>query len=371
MRILIKLPNWLGDSVMITPSIQILRTAFRNCVITLIGNDLSTGIFDKNDFENIFIDETKNSKNRLKSTILFAKKINNNSDVFDLAFCFTNNFFSALLLRLIRCKNRVGYGDRSFFPLRYFLLNTKIKFKSRKSNLVKHQVLSYANLLFSVMPQSYLDSLNPKNGTKETFIKSVPELFVTNNNSSKQLKTIGICPSASFGESKMWIPSYFAELIIELLKQGFKVRIYGAKNNLENCQQILDSMKLISKNEFHNLEILVGKTNINELIKSLSECFIYVGNDSGVTHLAKALKCKIIIIFGSTSNVWGSPWSPRIHDIDFNLEHVFYDNTAVVYKHLFCSPCAKKICPLKHHNCMRLISPDEILDIVSFFSFSQ
>ena len=39
-------------------------------------------------------------------------------------------------------------------------------------------------------------------------------------------------------------------------------------------------------------------------------------------------------------------------------------HSAIVKKELDCQPCMQRICPLKHHNCMRLIQAEDVLEAV-------
>lgn len=119
--ILIKLPNWLGDAMMLTPTIACLMRIFPNIKIILIGNALSASVFSINDsIIKIFIDDTKRAKGiigRIRSTMALAKNVNSYLEaqniVLECAITTQNNFFSAFLLAKIASKKRIGYGDKN------------------------------------------------------------------------------------------------------------------------------------------------------------------------------------------------------------------------------------------------------------------
>ena len=48
MYFLIKLPNWLGDAIMFTPTLSLLHRVFPQAKFVIIGNALSTSIFSQN-----------------------------------------------------------------------------------------------------------------------------------------------------------------------------------------------------------------------------------------------------------------------------------------------------------------------------------
>lgn len=64
-------------------------------------------------------------------------------------------------------------------------------------------------------------------------------------------------------------------------------------------------------------------------------------------HIAAAFAIPTVAIFGSTdeneTSAWGNP------------------NYYVVKTELDCRPCKKRVCPLKHHNCMKLITVTDVL----------
>ena len=67
-------------------------------------------------------------------------------------------------------------------------------------------------------------------------------------------------------------------------------------------------------------------------------------------HLAASFQIPTIAIFGPTKDDETSQW--------------MNDNGIVVKKNLDCQPCMKRTCPLKHHNCMKLIKAQEIIDSI-------
>lgn len=466
MWILIRLPNWLGDCIMFSPTLDFLHRQFPNAKFVLVGNKLTANVFKQNDFiAKIFTDNTKELANaktskkpnflvkifkRFKATKNLAYEINlflkeNKISQFDYAITTQNNFFSAYFLSKIYAKYTIGFSDKHFFGLRNFLLSTLVKYKNHHSPIATHQVLSYINLTLPLLKVSDFETFIAKNGgnaflqnyinsprynPKASLIQNLlylqaRDLTLFKEDSKKpnfkREKVIAFCTGASFGESKMWLLQYFVETIIALLKKGYKVRIFGSPAEVERNATISQNVLNIIGGEYDKvLQDLSGRTSIAELIESMSECALYIGNDSGVTHIARALNIPSIIIFGPMPFSWCSPWvaidldSIKSHFsqedsnniIESNLpdsknslnldskentfiesktkdsinhnqkkdfilngvikkgEYYYIANCIAVQKDLPCVPCKKKTCPLKHHNCMRLITPDEILNLI-------
>jgi len=68
-------------------------------------------------------------------------------------------------------------------------------------------------------------------------------------------------------------------------------------------------------------------------------------------HVAAVYKVNTIAIFGPTSFAETNQWKNPLETI--------------VSKYLECSPCMKRTCPLKHHDCMKTITSDDVLKLIN------
>jgi heptosyltransferase-2 len=68
-------------------------------------------------------------------------------------------------------------------------------------------------------------------------------------------------------------------------------------------------------------------------------------------HVAAAFQVPTVAIFGPTKDDETSQW--------------MNDKSVIVKKNLDCQPCMKRTCPLKHHNCMKLITSAKVIDAVN------
>jgi ADP-heptose:LPS heptosyltransferase len=88
------------------------------------------------------------------------------------------------------------------------------------------------------------------------------------------------------------------------------------------------------------------KTNIRQLAALLKRARLLITNDSAPLHLGCAMGTKVLAIFGPT---------------DLRKYGPTGEFDAAINKKLFCSPCEKAVCKY-NHECMRLISADEVYD---------
>ncbi len=98
---------------------------------------------------------------------------------------------------------------------------------------------------------------------------------------------------------------------------------------------------------FWSNALVVRGLDLGKLAALLTRCHLYVGNDSGVTHLSAALGVETIALFGPTDP---SEWAPR------------GERVTVITRKISCSPCAdsvRKLC--SHRECLTDLSPSNVL----------
>ncbi|MFN4196964.1 MAG: lipopolysaccharide heptosyltransferase II, partial [Caldimicrobium sp.] len=147
-----------------------------------------------------------------------------------------------------------------------------------------------------------------------------------------------IAPGAAYGPAKKWPEDYYKKLCKELVKKGFSILIVGTEG-----ERILGDY---IKGEMKGIFNLCGETNITTLAGIFTLSNLLISNDSGLMHLGAALKIPQIALFGSTDPQLTAPLNPRAVILNLKLN---------------CSPCFKRKCPKGHYNCLRGITPEEVL----------
>jgi len=304
MRVLIELPTWLGDTIMTTPAIENIINYYKDLEITFVGSAVSIEALKNHPkvIEVIILDK------KYKSLYTIYKKLG----VFDIYFTFRGSFRAKLL--------------RYFIKAKYNYQFKKEKYPNR------HQVEKYVDFIN--------DSLNINFSAGSLKINNP---LIKNKASSKLL---GINPGASYGSAKRWYPNQFAKIAIELSNE-FDIIIFGGINEQDFAEKI---ERILIKEEIKNYRNLAGKTSINTLINHIANLDIYITGDSGPMHLAASLQIPTIAIFGPTNDVETSQW--------------MNSKSIIIKKDLECQPCMQRSCPLKHHNCMKLINAQEVIDSI-------
>ncbi|TLD96630.1 lipopolysaccharide heptosyltransferase II [Helicobacter jaachi] len=360
---------------MVSAAFEWLKKSFDKADFTLVGTKASCGIYERDTrVRAIFIDESKTSRFR----ILAIKKLAKNIGTHDIAISFSNTFFSALLLYLSRSKIRIGYARNA----RSFLLTNALPLKKYNSSGKKyHQVLLYLALIaplkavqtyiFKSLQTPSLKMPNHKHLHTESSNTQSTLLDLLSNQPLKLISTkpildtrtyaIGINPGAAFGSAKRWEQSHFISIIEYFLSQRYEVYLFGSSIESRANTDIAAALKNHPYMQyFHNL---TDKTNLHELVDYISAMSVFITNDSGPMHIATALKVPIVAIFGPTDMYETAPYTPFTESIRQDSTNVLCANPPFVLlsKALPCSPCKKRECPLGHHNCMKFITPAEVI----------
>ncbi len=97
-----------------------------------------------------------------------------------------------------------------------------------------------------------------------------------------------------------------------------------------------------------NAPVVAKGLTLLQLASVMDGCRFFVGNDSGISHMAAALGIPTLTIFGPTDP---SVWSPR------------GEKTVTVRKRIHCSPCSQeKFLRCKDSECLKAVEVEEVLE---------
>ena len=208
-----------------------------------------------------------------------------------------------------------------------------LKFRSKKSFffsfLKGHMVVQYNDYVNNILYDLKRDFL-----PTEIF---APKLYF--NTFKYKQPTLGINPGATYGSAKRWYPEEFAK-VANWLGKRYDVIIFGGPGEEGIAKDIEKNLTI------KNYKNLCGKLSIKELCEYIGGLDLFITNDSGPMHIAAAFQVPVVAIFGPTKYDETSP---------FNTKY------KIVTKDLECAPCMKRECPLKHHNCMKLITAKDVI----------
>jgi len=326
-NIIVRLPNWLGDVVMATPVLADLRHHWPQAKITAMcqGN---TGTLVQ---EDPHLDEILNFK---RPSGWIHREVHGDiiqplrQGHYDLGILLTHSLSSAWWFWRGNIQERVGYATNG----RSWLLNVPVPVPPTRDT--QHLVVTYKMLLEPLgIPLSFTPPKLYLNADEQAQAQDFLRHYHVHLNDL----IIGINPGAAYGSAKCWPPERFRDLVLQLLNNPrIKVLFFGDKNTTSLIQNICVGMP-------ERVVNLAGKTSLRELMALIQVCDLLLTNDSGPMHIASALSVPLIALFGSTSDVTTGP----------------YQGGEVIHKHVACSPCYRRECPIDFR-CMTQITVDEV-----------
>ncbi len=328
MKILIRATNWVGDAIMALPALRAVRKRFPEAEIAIVGRPYVADIYRDQEICNQLIPyDPKDLHAGFSGRERLAAELR--AQKFDVALLLQNAFDAAWLAWRANIPERIGYAR----DVRSFLL-TKAVPLPRHGETPVHEKFYYLELLRRA---GWLDSVQD-----ETFIglsvpeekrRSADELLCKFGVRQGALR-IAIGAGASYGSAKCWPPPRFAEVANRLQSEAdADVILFGIAAEATVSTAISGELRRPPIN-------LTGKTAIADLPALLSQCHLFIGNDSGAMHVAAAVGLPIVAVFGPTDPNGTAPVTTRC---------------SIVQQKPYCSPCFLRCCPTDHR-CMTAIT---------------
>ena len=324
-KILIRGTNWIGDAILTLPAVNSIRATYPQAHIGMLVKPWVADIY------RIFaaVDEVIIYENKFDTPLgVFRLARILKEKNFDAAILLQNAIEAAIISLAARISLRAGYDSDA----RGLLLTHRV----HRTEEIKevHQIDYYLKMVKAlgcvpVDREMHLEvKINPLDA------QDILRKFILDTEKT----IIGIAPGATYGPAKRWLPDRFAALADKLNEHlASQVIILGGKADLEVAQEVqrLAQTKIIN---------LAGKTTLRESIYLISQCHLFISNDSGLMHIAGALNIPTVAIFGSTNPVTTSPVGNK---------------SIIVRKEVSCSPCLKETCPTDFR-CMKQISVEDV-----------
>ena len=342
-RILIIAPNWIGDAVMSQPLLAKIKASYPDSQIDVLASTWVAPIYRAcSEVHQVIAAKLEHKKLQWSLRQQLAKQLQ--AHQYTICFVLPNSLKSALIPWLANIPFRIGYRGE----LRFGLMNCSLPNPSKVNRppMVEHY-LALASLLdeesaeqLEVRSNTNVPMLNVSKQAKQ----SVTEKLQGANINPQTVYVF--CPGAEYGITKRWPTEHFARLAQEL-----------STNNLENHIILLGSKgdHALAKNiQLHapnlsNIHNWCGNTSLDEAIALIGMSQAVVSNDSGLMHIAAALKTPQVAIFGSSDPHHTPPLS---------------DQAKVLWLNLPCSPCHKRVCPLGHLKCLKDITPEQVFSTI-------
>jgi heptosyltransferase-2 len=391
-RIVVVMPNWLGDGVMATPFLRVLRGLYPGAHIAAVARQLVAPVLEGSGL----VEEIRTARRGEDSAI--AKWMRQQQ--FQLGVLLPNSFRSAWMLWRGGVARRLGYARGG----RGFLLTDRLPAERRSAgqraaDRRREQAIRDLRRRGAVPGGGKMARGGGAPGVGSAY-QPVPtieyylalggylagggaergpmELSLTareREEAGRALENMGIgggaryavlVPGANFGSSKCWLPERFAEVADRLLEGGV-AGDDGAMRGRAQGEGPLDAVVLAgSPTEAPLLEAILAGVGHKGRVVSLAHlnggkgisvgglkqvvrgAAVMICNDTGPRHFAAAFDVPAVTLFGPTDPVWAETFALRERIVRIDVP---------------CGPCQLKKCPIDHR-CMRGITVEQVMAAV-------
>ncbi len=329
-RILVFVPNWVGDAVMATPAIAALRRRFPGAKIVALARPYVSGVLSGlADLDEIRGLSSLNSGGSVVSLVSDARALR--GEGYDLAVLFTNSFRTAGFALAAGVKARLGYGRDG----RSFLLTRRVRPVMKEGDFAPRPMIDYYLELVAVVGADISDR-KMKLAVDDAETASATEALSRHGfDGGRPLALVN--PGAAFGSAKCWPVENFATLADELSAKGYAVMVITSPRD----RAIGEAVERLAKGVKPMIESDITLGTMKGIV---ARSAVLVTNDSGPRHIGAALGAPVVTIMGPTDPRWSA---------------TDYEREILLMKDVECAPCMLRTCP-KDHRCMTLIEPGEV-----------
>jgi lipopolysaccharide heptosyltransferase II len=325
MKILIRLPNWLGDVVMSTAFVATVKQLYPDAQIdAIIKKELSNivplipGLTQIHPF-------SKQEYSGLSGVYRFGKKLR--TERYDLFFNLPQSLSSFVMGWATSAKKRVGFGKEGGS----FLLTNSYK---KPANV--HRVDEYVSLL-----EQFAGKTLPREPVKLNAVTTNP----------KQTNQVLINFNSEASSRRM--PLDKGRALLNKLTSTFTNTTFCLIGSPKEA--VFVSQLIIGSENSDRLENYAGKTDLPGLCSLMAQSAAMLTTDSGPAHLANSVGTPVIALFGAGNEHNTAPYNKQ------NL-------TVLRYGKLACEPCVRNTCKLYGvPRCMELLDELQIINTLSLY----
>ena len=301
MNILIIGPSWVGDMMMSHSLYQQLKIQYPNCNIDVMAPNWCKPLLARMPEVRKAIEmPLGHGAFELGMRYRLGKSLR---EQYDMAIILPNSLKSAFVPFFAKIAHRRGWKGES----RYILLND-LRANKKDYPMMVQRYVALAFEKDAVPKADDIPVLKPYLTVEPEQQAETLKKFEKQTALLGERPIIGFCPGAEFGPAKRWPHYHYVKLAEMLITQGYAVEVFGsAKDELvgEEIRQALpEELREFCVN-------LAGKTNLNEAVDLIANCTAVVTNDSGLMHIAAAVNCPLIALYGPTSPQYTPPLSDK------------------------------------------------------------
>ena len=332
-RVLVRLPNPLGDTVMCTAALRALRLGLPGAEIHLQGSELQRGLLRGLESYDVFHALGGRGLAGIRQRARALRAL-----AFDAALILPDSPRSAADAFFARIPRRVGYARD---PVRRALLTRALEPPRERGRRVPISMLERYLLPVRVLGLRDAGDALELRVHEEARVRARERFRAAGADPSRPL--LLITPGASFGPSKLWPPRHYAQAALEIQRRFGLAPVIAPAPSAEEvavARQVNDAAG-------GACAVLEPEPDL-EVFKALVEqATLLLTNDTGPRHVAVALDRPSITLMGSTD--------PRHTAHRLERQRVLTEDVA-------CRPCGQKVCAIGDHRCLERLAPERAVE---------
>jgi lipopolysaccharide heptosyltransferase II len=299
----------IGDTVLATSAVNALRRFLPDAQIDILVEDWVAPVLAEHPSLSSVISLERNS---LAARARIAREIR--ASGYDVVYNLHGGTTSTFLTRASGARHRVGYESYQYAKLHnHQAPSASFLWGQEKTHSVEQQLalLGWTGVPVTDRPATQL-------AITQTATFVIQERLRDSKLEGKRLALIH--PAAAFA-TKQWAAENFARVVEYLERADFSsVAIVGPGQD-----KVLDELQ-----RHCSAPITTFNLSLPEVSALASRAELFVGNDSGIAHMAAAVGTPSVVIFGSSNIAHWRPWSRA--------------ESEVVFEEMPCQPCHGYFC---------------------------
>lgn len=326
-RVLVVRLRSIGDTVLSTPSLFALRRFLPNAQIDVLLEDWVAPVLEGSQLVDNVILIGKGSLSRLSTAFELRR------NKYDVVINLHGGTTSTFLTRFTGARHRVGYGNYQYSSLYTDLLGSSSEYwDQEKTHSAEQQLalLGFVGVPVSDRPRSSL-AVDPAAS------QQVNDLLRVHGIDSEKFALIH--PSTAF-TTKQWAPENYARVAEYLAAASIKRVAVASKAEVETLNTVVEASRVPI--------IPFDDLSLPQIVAMAAKAEIFIGNDSGIAHIAAAVATPTVVIFGSSNRDHWRPWTDAPNEI--------------VYEKFDCQPCPGYRCEVYGEpRCIQSVSTENVI----------
>ena len=324
----------IGDAVLTTPSLYALKRFLPHARVDILLEDWVAPVLEGFEYVDNIITLKRGSTT---ARALVARHIR--SARYDVAYNLHGGTTATLLTRASGARHRVGYSSYQYGSLQNHLApSSSLLWGRDKTHSVEQQLalLGWTGVPVTDRPATRL-------AVTDQAAASISARLSAAGLDETRTPLAVIHPAAAF-DTKQWATERFARVAESLASRGLAIVAITASTEAH----VADKLKQ------HTTAPVVAFTDLSltEVTALLSQARLFVGNDSGIAHMAAAVGAPSVVIFGSSNTAHWRPWAKA--------------HAEIVVEEMECQPCHGYFCEkFEQPECIKRVPVERVVAAIA------